>query len=78
MAKIADEAMEKSAYITKQIKSQPEKFYMENEPMGTNICFSYIPPAWRKKGVEYTFEQKGSVHKLIFERMQKDGTCLIQ
>lgn len=42
---------------------------MENKPMGTNICFTYIPPAFRAKGVDYTFEQKGSVHKIIFDRM---------
>ena len=51
---------------------------MENEPMGTNICFTYIPPAWRKEGVEYTFEQRGSIHKIIFDRMNKEGTILIQ
>lgn len=50
---------------------------MENKPMGTNICFTYIPPAFRAEGVDYTFEQKGSVHKIIFDRMQKEGTILI-
>lgn len=51
---------------------------MENVPMGTNICFTYIPPAFRAEGVDYTFEQKGSVHKIIFEKMQEEGTVLIQ
>lgn len=69
MRRYADEAMAKSKYITDQIIAQPDKFWMENTPMGTNVCFSYIPPAWRKEGVEYTFEQKGSVHKIIFDRM---------
>jgi len=77
MAKYADDAMEKSQYITNQIIAQPDKFVMENKPMGTNICFTYIPPAFRAEGVDYTFEQKGSVHKIIFDRMQKEGTILI-
>ena len=46
--------------------------------MGTNICFTYIPPAFRAPGVEYTFEQRGSIHKIIFDRMNKEGTILIQ
>ena len=75
-AKLADYAMEKSAYITEQIKKQPEKFTMVNKPMGTNICFWYIPPAFR--GKEYTNSQKANVHKLIFERFQQQGTMLIQ
>lgn len=46
--------------------------------MGTNVCFSYIPPAWRKEGVEYTFKQKENVHKIIFDKMNQEGTILIQ
>lgn len=76
--KYADDALDKSEYITNQLKAQPDKFVMENEPMGTNICFTYIPPAFRAEGVDYTFEQKGSVHKIIFDRMNKEGTLLIQ
>mmetsp|Transcript_18073 Transcript_18073/g.30841 ORF Transcript_18073/g.30841 Transcript_18073/m.30841 type:complete len:469 (+) Transcript_18073:27-1433(+) len=49
----ADDAMEKSVYITNQIKKQPEKFTMVNEPQATNICFWYIPKAFRN-GAEYT------------------------
>ena len=76
--KYADDAMAKSEYTTNQIKAQPDTFVMENEPMGTNICFTYIPPAFREPGAEYTFEQKGSIHKIIFDRMNKEGTILIQ
>ena len=50
---------------------------MVNEVMGTNICFWYTPPAFRN-GAEYTDEQKTNVHKLIFDRMNKEGTLLVQ
>ena len=49
---------------------------MVNDPMGTNICFWYIPRAFRN--AEYSDEHKTAVHKLIFERMQAKGTVLIQ
>lgn len=67
--RIAEYAMEKSIYITKRIKEQPDKFEMVNEPMGVNICFWYYPPAFRgDKRSEYTDELKTHTHKLIFER----------
>ena len=67
--RFADYAMEKSIYITKRIKEQPDKFEMVNEPMGVNICFWYNPPAFRgDKKSEYTDEFKTQTHKLIFER----------
>jgi glutamate/tyrosine decarboxylase-like PLP-dependent enzyme len=76
MAKIADEAMEKSAYITKRIIEQPDKFEMINEPMGTNICFSYTPPCYR--GREYSNEQKNRVISEINLLMIEQGTMMIQ
>lgn len=76
IAHLADFAMEKAQYITQQIKAQPDKFEMMHDPMGTNICFSYTPPAFR--GKDYTWEQKVNVHKLIFDRMLVDGVMLIQ
>jgi glutamate/tyrosine decarboxylase-like PLP-dependent enzyme len=76
MHRLADAALAKTEYITEQLKAQPEKFEMMNEPMGTNICFWYTPRAFR--GVEYSDEHKTAVHKLIFERMQEHGTVLIQ
>ena len=66
---MADSALEKSAYITEKIKQKPDMFELVLEPMGTNICFYYIPPFFRNR--EYNFEQKAGVHKLIFEKMQK-------
>lgn len=67
--KIANDAMEKSAYITKQIRAQPDKFEMVNDPMSVNICFWYTPPAFRGEGAsKYTDEIKTATHKLIFER----------
>ena len=50
---------------------------MVNEPMGPNICFWYIPPAFRKGLNIYTDEYKTKVHKLIFDRMVQKGTILI-
>lgn len=77
--RIADYAMEKSIYITKRIREQPDKFEMVNDPMGVNICFWYFPPAFRgDKKSEYTDELKTQTHKLIFERFQQHGTVLIQ
>lgn len=69
MTRIADFALEKSEYVTKLIKEQPDKFEMVNDPMGTNVCFWYTPPAFRN--APYTDEHKTAVHKLIFERMQQ-------
>jgi len=76
IAHLADFAMEKAKYITQQIKAQPDKFEMMHEPMATNICFAYTPPAFR--GKDYTWEQRVNVHKLIFDRMLVDGVMLIQ
>merc|ERR1712070_1359566 len=39
--KIANEALEKAATMTQLVKDMPDKFEMINEPMGTNVCFSY-------------------------------------
>jgi len=61
--------MDKTKYITKKLKEQPEKFEMVNEPMGPNICFWYIPPVFREDRVKYTDDYKASVHKLIFDKM---------
>lgn len=77
--KIANDAMEKSAYITKQIRAQPDKFEMVNDPMSVNICFWYTPPAFRGENAsKYTDEIKSATHKLLFERFQQQGTVLIQ
>jgi glutamate/tyrosine decarboxylase-like PLP-dependent enzyme len=76
IGKIADDAMAKAKYITKQIEAQPDKFEMINRPMAANVCFSYTPPAFR--GQEYTYDQKSKVHQIIFERMIRDGTMMIQ
>jgi len=76
MTRIADSALEKAEYITKKIEEQSDKFTMVNKPMGTNVCFWYIPPAFRN--APYTDEHKTAVHKLIFERMQQQGTILVQ
>jgi glutamate/tyrosine decarboxylase-like PLP-dependent enzyme len=76
-AERAEFALQKAQYITQQIKARPEIFEMVNDPQGTNVCFWYIPPAFRN-GAEYTDAQKAEVHKEIFDRMQKQGTMLIQ
>ena len=74
MESLALEAIEKARYIEKQIRSQPDKYEMAHNPMGTNICWWYIPPALKDN---YTKEMKGKVSKIIYERMSKQGTMLI-
>ena len=44
--------------------------------MGTNVCFSYIPPKFR--GREYCFSAQNDVHAQIYEEMKKSGSLLIQ
>ena len=58
------------------IKDRPEMFEMTSEPMSCNVCFWYIPPAFR--GKEYTDSQKANVHKLMFNRMNEQGSLIIQ
>jgi glutamate/tyrosine decarboxylase-like PLP-dependent enzyme len=77
LAERAEFALQKAQYITQEIKNRPEMFKMVNEPQGTNICFWYIPPAFRN-GATYSDEHKAAVHKEIFDRMQRQGTMLIQ
>lgn len=79
--KLADAAYDKTMYITRLIKEQSDKFEMVNEPVGTNTCFWYTPPYFRK-GAEgenkYTDQYKTNTHKLIFEKMKEEGKLLIQ
>lgn len=77
LAKQADEVMEKSIKLTQLVEEQPDKFQMVNKPMGNNICFFYHPEAYRN-GSEYSDDHKKMVHKELFERMQKEGSILIQ
>jgi len=72
----ADDCLRKARHLTKMVKERSEAFQMVNEPCATNVCFWYTPPAFRNG--EYTFEQKANVHKLIFDRMQRKGSLLIQ
>lgn len=74
--KMAEAAFDKAVYLTEQIKKRPEAFTMVNEPMGTNICFWYIPPAFRGKA--FSHSQMANTHKLLFERFHEKGTLLIQ
>ena len=53
MEKIADDAIEKSKYLIEKIKMNPDKFELINHPMGTNVCYSYIPPNFRGKEYNY-------------------------
>lgn len=75
MEALANEALEKAKHIENQIRAQPDKFEMAHQPMGTNICWWYHPPALKGK---YTKEMKGKVSKIIYDRMSKQGTMLIQ
>ena len=78
---IANGARDKADYITQRIKEQSDKFQLVREPFAFNVNFWYTPEKYRKGAIyekEWTFDTIVKTHKEIFERMQKDGTCLIQ
>ena len=54
-----------------------ERFEMVNEPMGTNVCFWYVPDYYRENPKEWTFEAKAEVHKYLYTAQLKHGACLI-
>ena len=73
---IANKSLNLSRYITDQFIAHPN-FEMVHEPMGTNICFWYIPPYYKANPSEWTDEAKGEVHKYLYTAQQKDGSVLI-
>ena len=78
LSKIANESMEKAIHFTTLVKQQSSKFELVNEPMGSNVCFWYIPPCFRRAGGDYTHDRRIKVHQIIFQKMQYDGTLMIQ
>ena len=54
-------------------------FEMVNKPMGTNVCFSYIPPKFRGANLHaYSPSTRNQVHAKIYEEMKNRGTLLVQ
>eukprot|EP00547_Thalassionema_nitzschioides_P012398 CAMPEP_0194263302 /NCGR_PEP_ID=MMETSP0158-20130606/46988_1 /TAXON_ID=33649 /ORGANISM="Thalassionema nitzschioides, Strain L26-B" /LENGTH=554 /DNA_ID=CAMNT_0039003483 /DNA_START=12 /DNA_END=1676 /DNA_ORIENTATION=- len=74
---IADNELAKTEIMTKLVKASDD-FEMVAEPMGTNVCYWYTPEYFMLYPEEYTSNRKARVHQLIFDRMKKYGTCLIQ
>lgn len=76
MKEIANTALDLSRYITDQFNAHPN-FEMVHEPMGTNVCFWYIPPYYKANPSEWTNEAKAEVHKYLYTAQQKHGSVLI-
>lgn len=75
---IANNSLEQTAYVTNALKANPDKFELvTTDPMGTNICFWYVPPYYRENPEEWTFEAKSEVHKYLYTAQQKHGKILI-
>ena len=74
---IADSELRKAQRMTDLVK-QSTDFELVSEPMGTNVCYWYIPKYFYSNPEEYTHERKAAVHKLIHQRMKEYGRCLIQ
>ena len=74
---IADNELLKTRRMTRLVKESSD-FELVADPMGTNVCFWYIPNFFEMHPDEYTNHRKSSVHKLIHKRMKEYGYCLIQ
>ena len=77
MRQIANNSLDCAKYVTTAIKAIPDKFTMVNEPMGTNVCFWYIPPYFRENPSEWTDKVKTQVHHYLYKAQQEHGSVLI-
>jgi glutamate/tyrosine decarboxylase-like PLP-dependent enzyme len=75
--RIADNGLEKARRLTKLVREAAD-FELVANPMGTNVCFWYIPSYFQRHPEECTDQRKEMVHKIIFNRMKHRGRCLIQ
>jgi len=76
LRKIANTSLDLSKYVTNQLNAHPN-FKMVHEPMGTNVCFWYIPPYYKANPAEWTDDAKIAVHNYMYTAQQKHGACLI-
>jgi len=76
LRKIANNSLDLAGYVIDRIREHPG-FEMVHEPMGTNVCFWFIPPYYRDHPAEWTDEAKRLVHKHLYVAQQKHGACLI-
>ncbi|KAL3933681.1 MAG: hypothetical protein SGBAC_010288, partial [Bacillariaceae sp.] len=76
-SQIANHEIEKAQYMA-QLVTEAEDFELVSVPMGTNVCYWYLPTYFQQNPEEYTHERKAMVHKMIFDRMKKYGHCLVQ
>lgn len=50
MGRQIDKAFDNAKYMASILSLQPEKFILVNQPTSANVCFWYIPKAFRKGG----------------------------
>jgi glutamate/tyrosine decarboxylase-like PLP-dependent enzyme len=77
LQEIADNEIEKAQYMAELINNAAD-FELVGPPMGINVCYWYTPAYFQKKPEEYTHTRKSLVHMLIFDRMKRNGHCLVQ
>lgn len=76
LRRIANNSLDLAGYATHRIREHPG-FELVHEPMGTNVCFWYVPPYYREHPAEWTDTAKRRVHKQLYVAQQKDGACLV-
>lgn len=70
-------AFANQAHLTKLIKENSDRFKLVQEPEGCNICFWYLPKAWRDK--DFATIPKDDLDHIVqtmYYRMQKCGSML--
>jgi glutamate/tyrosine decarboxylase-like PLP-dependent enzyme len=74
---IADNDLEKARRLTKLVQEAAD-FELVANPMGTNVCFWYIPSYFQMHPEECIDQRKEMVHNTLFNRMKHHSRCLIQ
>lgn len=75
--RIADNDLEKARKLAALVE-EAKDFELVTNPMGTNVCYWYIPLYFQKNPQDFTSERRTMTHKIIFSRMKQRGRCLIQ
>jgi len=89
MSEIVDTAFDNAIYMTERIHAQPSKFIMAHQPMSANVCFWYVPPAFRaggscelvlenKEDVLKNFDVIDKIQRLVRDRAQSERNIFLQ
>ncbi|XP_063237545.1 glutamate decarboxylase [Bacillus rossius redtenbacheri] len=73
-----DRLMELAAYMTRKIKSMPDKYHLIVEPEMVNVSFWYVPS--RLRGMAHTAEREkilGEITPVLKGRMMQAGTLMV-